>query len=243
MLFGYNYEEIYLLFKKYANKIKYLDINNILKGIYGLIIKRKIIIKGLNSGRSLEKIINEACQKKGINNIKQINIPLLIPTVDLHTGGIYCFSSKNTRIKISNKITYIYDANIGKVVRASCSYPAIFSPCKYNKLDLIDGGIRENIPWKETKLMGADKVISVIFEKELNSNCCNNIVDVVSNSIDILSYELLNYEIEGVDYLLKIKTKNISLLDMEYMDELYELGYKTAKKNIKEIKNIVNKKF
>ena len=49
-------------------------------------------------------------------------------------------------------------------MRASCSYPGVFSPCKYKSTELIDGGIRENVPWRETKLMGADKVISVIFK-------------------------------------------------------------------------------
>ena len=53
--------------------------------------------------------------------------------------------------------------------------------------------------------------------------------------MDILCHELSNYELEGADYLLKIKTKDISLLDMEKIDELYELGYKIAKNNINKI--------
>ena len=102
--------------------------------------------------------------------------------------------------------------------------------------ELIDGGIRENIPWKGLKEIGANKVISVIFDKELDSNCCKNILDVVGNSLDILTHELLNYEIEGADYLLKIKTKDISLLDMGKIDELFEIGYKITKEKIKEMK-------
>lgn len=39
----YSSDEIYNLFKKYCKKIKYIDIINIIKAIYGLIIKRKII--------------------------------------------------------------------------------------------------------------------------------------------------------------------------------------------------------
>ena len=128
---------------------------------------------------------------------------------------------------------------IGSAVRASCSYPVVFSPYEYGNEKLIDGGIRENIPWKGLKKIGAEKVISIIFEKESNQKCCENIIDVVGNSLGILSHELLNYEIIGSDYLLKIKTKNISLLDMEKIDELYNIGYKTAKLKIKEIKKII----
>lgn len=84
------------------------------------------------------------------------------------------------------------DVNIGKAVRASCSYPVVFSPCDYKNVKLIDGGIRENVPWKELKVLGAD-------------------------------------------YVLKIKSNKVGLLDMKKIDELYELGYKQTKKSINKI--------
>ncbi len=233
---GYNYDEIYLLFKKYSKEIKYVDLKNIFKMIYGLIIKRKLIINGLNSGEIIEKIINEAAMEKNIKTVNNIKMPLLIPSVDVHNGKIYCFCSLNCRKSFSDEIIYINNINIGKAVRASCSYPLVFSPCKYNNTELIDGGIRENVPWKGLKVIGADKVISVVFDKDIDGKCCKNAIEVVSNSMDILCHELSNYELEGVEYLLKIKTKGISLLDMEKIDELYELGYKIAKKFLNKLK-------
>ena len=236
---GYNYQDIYLLFKKYSEKIKYIDAKNILKLIYGIIIKRKIIINGLNNGEIIEKIINEAATKKNIIKINDIKMPLIIPSVDIQSGKIYFFTSQNKRTKFSDEIIYNSSINIGKAVRASCSYPLIFSPCKYKGKELVDGGIRENIPWKGLKQLGADRVISVIFDEENDGKCCKNVIEVVGNSLDIIKHELYNYEIIGADYLLKIKTKNISLLDMEKIDELFNIGYKTAKLKMKEIKKII----
>lgn len=238
---GFNYKEILILFKKYSKKIKYIDGKNILKLIYGILIKRKIIIDGLNSGKIIEEIVNEVACQKNIKKIKDIKMPLIIPSVDIHNGEIYCFYSKSIRSKLSDNIIFDNNIEIGKAVRSSCSYPVVFSPCKYNNTELIDGGIRENIPWKGLKEIGAEKVISIVFEEELNNNCCENIIDVVGNSLNILSHELLNYEIIGTDYLLKIKTNNISLLDMKQIDKLFEIGYKTTKLKIKEIKNKINK--
>lgn len=238
---GFNYKEILILFKKYSKKIKYIDGKNILKLIYGILIKRKIIIDGLNSGKIIEEIVNEVAGQKNIKKIKDIKMPLIIPSVDIHNGEIYCFCSKSIRSKLSDNIIFDNNIEIGKAVRSSCSYPVVFSPCKYNNTELIDGGIRENIPWKGLKEIGAEKVISIVFEEELNNNCCENIIDVVGNSLNILSHELLNYEIIGTDYLLKIKTNNISLLDMKQIDKLFEIGYKTTKLKIKEIKNKINK--
>ena len=37
------------------------------------------------------------------------------------------------------------------------------------------------------------------------------------------------------NYLIKIKTKKIGLLDMDKIDELYKLGYNEAKKQIKKL--------
>jgi len=240
MQFGYKAEEIYNIFKEYSKSIKYVEIKNIFKLIYGVLIKRKIIIKGLNSGSIIEEIINKKCLERGITRINQIKIPLLIPTVDLHTGKVYCFSSKEIRGEISDDIIYESNVKIGKAVQASCSYPLVFEPCNVKNKELIDGGIRENVPWKSTIKMGADKVISVVFEKDLIENCCTNIIDVVDSSINILKHELLNYELKGAGYLIKIKTQDIRLLDVNKIHELYQLGYSTTKKQMRKIKEMFN---
>lgn len=212
-----------------------MDFINIIKLIFGLIFTGKIHIDGLNSGKQLEKLINNECNKREIENICDIKMPLVIPTVDMCEGNVVCFTSKSIRKTFSDNVKFISNMNIGKAVRSSCSFPVVFSPCSYNGTKLIDGGIRENVPWKETKLMGADKVLSIMFEDENNSDCSKNIIEVASRSIGLLSKELSNYEMEGSDYTIKIKSKKIGLLDMSKIDELYELGYKTVKKESKEL--------
>lgn len=238
---GYKSDEIYEIFKKYINKINYFEIKNILKLIYGLIINRKINIAGLNSGKVIEKLINKECKRKQIETIEQINKKLLIPSIDLCDGKIYVFSSIKNRGTYSDNIIYVNDINIGKAVHASCSYPGVFSPVEYNNTLLIDGGIRENVPWKELKENGANKVISIVFENEIKKKKEVNIIDVVTKSIDILCHELSNYELEGADYLIKIKTKDIHLLDKKKIDYLYNLGYIETKAKIKEIKEKILK--
>lgn len=233
---GYSSNEIYYLFNKYSKKIRYINYKNIFKLIYGILVKRKIIIKGFNDGKIIEEIINEAAGLKNIKDISDVKKPLIIPSIEVHNGKIYCFCSQIKRGKFSDKMVYVDNINIGKAVRASCSYPVVFEPCKYKNIELIDGGIRENIPWKELKEFGASKVIGVIFEKEDDGKCCKNVIDVVNNSFEILCHELSNYELEGLEYLIKIKTKNISLLDMSETEYLYNLGYKIGKKEIKKIK-------
>lgn len=223
---GYTADEMYNLFKKYCKRIGYITPKNVIKLIFGMLFFQKIIITGLNNGNTLEKIMEEACKYKKINNINQIHIPLMIPSVNLENGELTMFSSIEKRAKYEDNIKYVNNISIAKAVRCSCSYPGVFEPACFNNQEFIDGGIRENVPWKELKKTGVDKVICVVFEEETKKeNCKKNIVDVVASSIDILSHELSNYELNGADELLKIKTDPVSLIDCSKLDYLYEKGY------------------
>ncbi len=228
-------DEMYQIFKKYCRKIKYVDFANILKLIVGLLFTGQIQIDGLNSGKSIEKLMNQIGKSKKITNISDIKMPLVIPSVDLCKGNVICFTSCQKRKTFSDQIKYINDIDIGKAVRASCSYPVVFSPCSYRNQKLIDGGIRENVPWKEVKALGAGKVLSIMFDDEVEQNCDKNLIEVAGRSISLLSRELSNYEMEGADFILKIKSDKVGLLDMSKIDELYQLGYKQSKEFIDKI--------
>ena len=143
-------------------------------------------------------------------------------------GEVICFTSSQIRSGYSDNTKFVQDVTIGKAVRASCSYPVVFSPCKYKDMELIDGGIRENVPWKELKVLGAENILSVVFESEKNEECCNNFIEVAGRSIDLLCRELSQYEMNGADKVLTIKSEKVGLLDIDKMDYLYELGYQQA---------------
>lgn len=221
---GYKPDEMLTIFKDYAKNIHYIDFRTILKLLTCLLRKKKLNLTGLNSGKSLEKIIEKVCKQKNITTINEISLPLIIPTVKLQDGNLAFFTSMESNFSIA------------KCVRASCSFPGIFEPVSYNGYQLIDGGLRENIPWKNLKSIGAKKVLCIAFEEIYDNKNYTNIIDILDRSINIVCDELENYELEKADLVLKIKINKISLLDHSKIDELYKLGYQQIKKNLAKIK-------
>lgn len=233
---GYTSDEMWKMFKEYAPKIKYFEWKRVFILLAGLVCKREIIIDGLNSGKVIENIIEEICNKSKIKNINQIKMPLLISMVGLQNGTVYIASSKEVRNSTLDNIKYITDIPIAKSVRASCSFPVVFSPCKYNGIQLIDGGTRENLPWKELKKIGADEVWGIGFETAFNKNdCCENMIDVAERAINLQGRELANYEKSGIDKMITINLKKVSLLDSSKADKLYKIGYLQTKMKLQNV--------
>lgn len=234
---GYSSDEMWKLFKKYYKKIKYVEWKQVIKMILGLIFTRRLVIDGLNSGKVIEKIINEICKKSHVENINEIKMPLMISMVDLQKGTVYIASSQEKRKVLQDNIKYISDIPIATAVRASCSFPVVFSPCKFDGLQLIDGGTRENLPWKGLKEYGADEVYGIAFDTILEKNqCCKNMIEVAARAMELQGRELANYEKEGIDHLITICLKKVALLDSSQIDVLYKMGYEETKKQLNLLK-------
>lgn len=235
---GYSSDEMLKIFNKFSKKIKYVDFRNVLKLIFGLFYG-EIAIKGFNSGRVIEKAVNDFCKQKNISNISDFKLPLGIPSVDLYTNTISAFISTNYLAHKSKNINYINDIQIGKAVKASTAFPGIFEPVKFKDNILVDGGLKENTPWKLAKDLGADKVINIIFDTPYKMCKCDNIVQIIESSINVLSREASLCDMIGAECVIHIHTdEGIGLLDMKYTNQLYELGYAATIKKINEIRKM-----
>ena len=235
---GYKPYYIYVLFKKYAQEIINIGNAPILNGIGNFIKNKKIGISGLNDGTLLEKMYNELALRKGVKVIGDIKMPLAISTVDISEAKEYIITNCAPRDNPFDN--YITEIPIGKAVRASSSFPAVFCPCEFKNHMFLDGGTLDNIPILPLKNICDKKILAVNFEAD-KVEITSDVMDIIMKTIDIMGNKIAEKGLEQSDLILTIPTDRAGLFDIEKLDKCYKFGYETTIKNIDKIKKLINK--
>lgn len=234
---GYSPYYIYILFKRYSKDIVEIESAPIISGIGNFMFNKKVGINGLKSGESIENSYDNIALRRGVKEISDIKkMPLVIPAVDVVNSKEYVFT--NTIPKNSNKKNYITDITIGKAVRASSSFPCVFSPCDFKQHKFLDGGVLDNIPVKEVKKQGADKVIAINFKAD-DIDYESGMMDIAMRTIDIMGNKISEESLDMSDFILTVQTDKTGLLEIEKLDECYKYGYKAVIEKLSEIKNVL----
>lgn len=235
---GYSPEDIYHLFKIYAKDIVYIGKNSIFSRIHQALKKENT---GFRRGEEIEKLFNKLAKDKGIETISQITkMPISIPTVDIKNGKEYIFTNHIPNEKNSYK-KYIGDIPVGKALRATSSFPAVFCPCDFNEHKFLDGGALNNVPVIEVKKQGIEKVLAVKFKAD-NITEDSNYMDIAMRTIDLMGNKIAEENLKQSDYTLTIGTDKMGLLEVKKLDSCYQYGYETTMKEINKIKEIIKEK-
>ena len=234
---GYSPYHIFLLCKRYGKIIAKANAMPILSGIHNSICNKKISLSGLNNGEKMEEICDKMAGRRDIRSIKDIKIPIVIPTVDMVSGKEYVFTNNIPDKKYKEK-EYIDNVNIGRAIRASSSFPAYFSPCMHGGCAFMDGGVLNNVPADEVRLQGADNVIAVKFHSDQITED-SNLMDVAMKCIDIMGSKISEKSLNMSDYILDVYTDKVGLLDYQKVDKCFEYGYNSVIENLEEIKKVL----
>ena len=237
---GYSPNEILECFENNSTKIVGKEKFRLLKGIKNLTNKKQAV-RGLKNGKNIENVFNELALQKNVDNINKIEMPIVIPSVDIKDCKEYIFTNKIPKVDLNDDKKYINTISVGEAVRASSSFPAVFNPCTIESHAFIDGGALDNVPVEEVKKQGADVVIAVKFDGD-KINDDSNLMDIVMKTIDIMGSKIAEQNLEKSDLIININTGKMGLLDTDNMQKCYWCGYKAVQDNIEDIKKLVYSK-
>ncbi|MCK5450613.1 MAG: patatin-like phospholipase family protein [Candidatus Omnitrophica bacterium] len=169
---------------------------------------------GLIKGTKFEKIIAEIIDDKGFNDVKK---PFALTTTDVETGEELIHTS----------------GDMVKLIRASCSWPGIFSAVEINGRLLVDGGVRNSIPTKAARKLGADYIFAVNPGFAVKNQKVNNVLKALIQSVQIMGEELNMYQSKAANLVVKPHLKNIDQFDFDKAEEIVRRGEVAAKGVIK----------
>lgn len=223
---GINANEMVDLVSKRYSEILQIRTGKVIKSALKSIVKNQFTLNSLIDGSKLENVIAEVLKEKGFDycTIDDVNKNLAIVSCDTISTKEVVFINKKFGLKNTERTNYLNEVSLPKAVRASMSFPGIFTSCDFNEYNLIDGGTLNNLPSKILKDMGANKVLGVSFK--LNPyEPKDSIMDVALRTADIFS--ILNTAIakEYTDETIELEIPDTGLLNISDIKTVYELGY------------------
>lgn len=177
--------------------------------------KLHIPIDGLLKLDGLKEVIQKEIP---VENIEDLEIPFFVGISNLNRGIIQ----------------YKNRGSLAEIVLASSSIPILFSPVIIGKDSFVDGGLMDNIPIHPIKNDCEQIIVSNISPVNPKAKIKNLIqiatrtfyMSVNANMKEVRKHTTVFIEPKGID--------KFDILSRTHADELFELGYNSAKKALAE---------
>lgn len=171
---------------------------------------------GLAKGEKLAEFVRGNIPKTMIEELK---IPFAAVATDLRRGQ---------RVVLDK-------GPLVAAIRASCAIPGIFAPVEHEGRLLVDGLILENLPVAPAREMGADLVIAVDISRCANDNHIDDMVDVIVQSVCIMSAERAQESRSAADILITPDLRTVGRMDFDKKDYCIQAGVAAARNAMPEI--------
>ena len=214
---GYTSDEMIKIFNYFSKSVMAISPKYMFNGMKE---KKGIQIGGITTSYNIESAVEEAGNLKNIKNIKDIKMPIAIPATDLVLDKEIIFTNCNNL----NEKQYIHDIEIGKAVRASCSFPGMYAPLEYDKYQFADGGIFDNLPALQTRKLGVDKVVAIKFKLNYPKKQ-RTLYNIAMQSLDLMTENLIKNSIQESDFVIEIDLKDVKPFSIKKLEFCYQQGY------------------
>ena len=217
------------------NGLSYLDpdILGILRLIPCLITGRKTFLSGLFKGNKLLRFLEEQSRGKYLEDLSMLTV---IPAVDLNSGFTVAYTNAKNPKPVPS-VKWEYRLPLSHAMMASSSFPAVFQPRRIQNYYLIDGGVTSILPVELLIRAGENHVLAVDIGECYEMLEKNNLIEVSSHAISILSAALKSCSLKGECLTLRPDLpKQAGLLTFEHMVDCMHAGYQNTKAQIPQIK-------
>lgn len=202
----------------------------------GLILSRMGIIQGDLVEQALEKMTEG-------RTLAEANPPVAIEAVDLSSGELVVMASfRPPGPPPLPKTVYYTDATIAQAMRASISIPGLFVPRQLFGRQLVDGGVRDMVPTRLLRSMGAEVVAAVDLGTTVdNRQEVTNFPAVIMRALALLEREATRQQLPATaDVLIAPVLPPFTSLDKKQIEEHIRLGAGAARAQLPVLRRLLS---
>jgi NTE family protein len=169
---------------------------------------------GYNSGQGVGLLFDQiAFPESGLPSFDDLPISFRCVATDMQSGDA----------------VILHDGSLSQAIRASMAIPGLYTPVEINGHVLADGGMVQNIPVETVRAMNSDVVIAVELRlPPVDAGELNSLAGVLSRAIDVMITQNEKRSLAQADAKISVDMKGFFITDYSRVDELIQLGYKTA---------------
>ena len=181
---------------------------------------------GLKDGAVISNVIRKAMDNKGVRGFQNLPINLSICTNDTYTTDECIFTTLDEGLQ-TDHIHYICGAPLELAVRASMTFPGIYTTCNYQGYNFIDGGSKDNLPTKIMRDMGVGKVLALAYDitDYTPETGLDGMMKVVWRALDLYSINSTRESKKLADYVVDIKNSKTAIFSMDNLTQTIREGY------------------
>ncbi len=227
---------------KMQDRLMDLNLLGMVSGALQLATLRNFRLDGVFKGGRLYRWIDRLTEGAMMT---EVAVPLAIPAVDLVTGRIVAFASRapvrgvlrhaepahaaKSCVLGQGETMWEINARLSEAVRASTAVPVAFRPLLFDGMQLVDGGLLENLPVSVLSDFGAERVLGVVLETPGECEPPDDVLGIGLRSIDVMQARLGQNQEERAHMLLRVRLPGAGgLFDFSRIEEYERLGYEAA---------------
>lgn len=163
---------------------------------------------------NMQRIRVEIDKEIGIDDLKETKHPFYVCVANMTEG----------------KVEYFNKGPAVDLLVASASIPVLFSPIKIENDLYSDGGVFDNLPIKPIQGK-CEKLIGVHVNPIHKVKEINNMIEMASRTFSLTVHNNIKHYKETCDLWIEPSDLDkFGILDFDKADEIFETGYKFAKK-------------
>jgi len=140
---------------------------------------------------------------------------------------------------VNGESVTLKSGSLSRSLHATMSIPGVFSPVEVDGRILADGGLVNNIPTDVVKKMGADILIVVNIETQLEGQeALGSLPGVLTQTINIVTFDNSRRSLRQADLIIAPELEKYTMADFPESQRIIELGYEGALKKAALLKGL-----